>query len=134
MVAKNRRIEARRRARELQKADAERLARMQSARTDAFVALETLDAVLIELGTALDQLVDEGEKKSKLAQDFTVSLSRINEALDMAGSAYAPGNDADSDEKSREDRSEDLISNDDDSNSGNSEENESNDAASIGDS
>lgn len=46
MVTKDRRAQARRRARELQKEEADRPARMQSARTDAFIALEALDDAL----------------------------------------------------------------------------------------
>ncbi len=67
MVTKDRRAQARRRAHELQKEEADRLARMQSARTDAFIALEALDDALESFGLALDKLLDEGEKKRKLA-------------------------------------------------------------------
>lgn len=89
MVTKDRRAQARRRARELQKEEADRLARMQSARTDAFIALEALDDALESFGLALDKLLDEGEKKGKLAKDFTVPMRRINEALDLVGSSHA---------------------------------------------
>lgn len=89
MVTKNRRAQARRRARELQKEEADRLARMQSARTDAFIALEALDDALESFGFALDKLLNDGEKKGKLAKDFTVPMRRINEALEIVGSSHA---------------------------------------------
>lgn len=103
MVTKDRRAQARRRARELQKEDADRLARMRSARTDAFIALEALDDALESFGLALDKLLDEGEKKGKLAKDFTVPMRRINETLDLVGSSHARNaegeKDSDSDEE-----------------------------------
>lgn len=89
MVTKDRKIEARRRARELQKEESERLARMQSARTDGFIALEAIDEATEALGYALDRLLDEGESKKKLATDFSIPTRQINEALEVVGSAHA---------------------------------------------
>lgn len=89
MVTKDRKAQARRRARELQKEEADRLARMQSARTDAFIALEAFDEAQESFGYALDKLLEEGEKKGKLANDFTVPMRQINEALDLVGSSHA---------------------------------------------
>lgn len=97
MVAKDRRVAARRRARELQKEESGRLARMQSARTDAFIALEVIDEANEALGYALDRLLDEGESKKKLAADFSVPTRQINEALDAVGSAHFRKTDADHD-------------------------------------
>lgn len=103
MVAKDRRVEARRRARELQKEESDRLARMQSARTDAFIALEMIDEGVETLGLALDRLLDEGESKKKLAADFSMPTRQINDALDAVGSAHArktdTGHEADGSQK-----------------------------------
>ena len=68
MVTKDRKAQARRRARELQKEEADRLARMQSARTDAFIALEAFDEAQESFGYALDKLLDEGEKKGQTGE------------------------------------------------------------------
>ena len=75
---------------------------MQAARTDAFIALEALDEALGAFGAALDRLLDEGEKKGKLAKDFVVPMARINEALEIVGSAYAPGSDEDKNSEQEE--------------------------------
>ncbi|MHC9767346.1 hypothetical protein ACQX0Q_02635 [Corynebacterium diphtheriae] len=99
MVTKDRKIEARRRARELQKEESERLARMQSARTDGFIALEAIDEATEALGYALDRLLDEGESKKKLATDFSIPTRQINEALEVVGSAHARKTESDKDPK-----------------------------------
>ncbi|WP_143485261.1 MULTISPECIES: hypothetical protein [Corynebacterium] len=129
MVTKDRRAQARRRARELQKEEADRLARMQSARTDAFIALEALDDALESFGLALDKLLDEGEKKGKLAKDFTVPMRRINEALDLVGSSHArkaeSERESESDDKADDDT--EVVESNSDAVAG--EESEANDSA-----
>nr|WP_162933251.1 hypothetical protein [Corynebacterium lactis] len=106
MVAKDRRVEARRRARELQKEESGRLARMQSARTDAFIALEMIDEGVEALGFALDRLLDEGESKKKLSTDFSMPTRQINEALEVVGSAHARKSESD---KESENDGEDVA-------------------------
>ena len=90
MVAKDRRIAARKRARALQQADTERLERLQKARTDAFLALDTIDAGREALGVAIDQLLAVGEAKKKIADDFGLTTRDVNEILDLVGSDHAP--------------------------------------------
>ncbi len=106
MVTKDRKIEARRRARELQKEESERLARMQSARTDGFIALEAIDEATEALGYALDRLLDEGESKKKLAIDFSIPTRQINEALEVVESAHARKSESD---KESENDGEDVA-------------------------
>lgn len=128
MVTKDRRAQARRRARELQKEEADRLARMRSARTDAFIALEALDDALESFGLALDKLLDEGEKKGKLAKDFTVPMRRINEALDLVGSSHARKAESDKESDSENELDDDAVVERSDSVADGDEEPEVNDA------
>ncbi|MBC6763603.1 hypothetical protein CRD09_01825 [Corynebacterium sp. LK22] len=102
---------------------------MQSARTDAFIALEALDDALESFGLALDKLLDEGEKKGKLAKDFTVPMRRINEALDLVGSSHArkaeSERESESDDKADDDT--EVVESNSDAVAG--EESEANDSA-----
>ena len=79
MVAKDRRVEARRQPRELQKEESGRLARMQSARTDAVIALEAVYEANEALGYVLDQLLDEGEARKSLQLISQCPTRQINE-------------------------------------------------------
>lgn len=128
MVTKDRRAQARRRARELQKEEADRLARIRSARTDAFIALEALDDALESFGLAFDKLLDEGEKKGKLAKDFTVPMRRINEALDLVGSSHARKVESDKESDSENELDDDAVVERSDSVADGDEEPEVNDA------
>lgn len=134
MVTKDRRAQARRRARELQKEEADRLARMRSARTDAFIALEALDDALESFGLALDKLLGEGEKKGKLAKDFTVPMRRINEALDLVGSPHARKAETEQEPDSDDEADDDTEVAESDSEKVADEESEANDSAASHDS
>ena len=96
-----RRQAARQRARKLQEAEYARLERMRQARTAAFLALEERRDLTAEIGVALGQLLEEGESKRKLASDFGLSWSEIQEALREAGLVDDVGDDSSDEEAAR---------------------------------
>ncbi|OHR29211.1 hypothetical protein HMPREF2985_06555 [Corynebacterium sp. HMSC072B09] len=107
---------------------------MQSARTDAFIALEAFDEAQESFGYALDKLLDEGEKKGKLANDFTVPMRQINEALALVGSSHARKAESERISASDDEADDDTEVAESDSEKVADEESEANDSAASHDS